>query len=53
MHGSSSVQNAEKVMKEFFPEVEILPDGTVKGLSLLLITSCASCVPQFCVSVRY
>ena len=46
VHGSSSVEKAEKAIKEFFPEVEILPDGTVKGLSLLFITSCASCVPS-------
>ena len=46
VHGSSTVEKAEKVIKEFFPEVEILPDGTVKGLSLLFITSCASCVPS-------
>lgn len=36
VHGSSTVEKAEEVIKEFFPEVEILPDGTVKGLSLLL-----------------
>ncbi|XP_020612978.1 thioredoxin domain-containing protein 3 homolog [Orbicella faveolata] len=47
VHGSSSVEKAEKVIKEFFPEVEILPDGTVKGLSLLFITSSA------CVSMGY
>ena len=43
VHGSSTVEKAEKVIKEFFPEVEILPDGTVKGLSLLFITTCAAC----------
>ena len=32
VHGSSSVAKAEKVIKEFLPEVEILPDGTVRGL---------------------
>ena len=32
VHGSSSVEKAEKVIKEFLPEVEILPDGTVRGL---------------------
>ncbi|XP_078344639.1 thioredoxin domain-containing protein 3 homolog isoform X2 [Oculina patagonica] len=30
VHGSSTVEKAEEVIKEFFPEVEILPDGTVK-----------------------
>lgn len=30
VHGSSNVENAMKVIKEFLPEVEILPDGTVK-----------------------
>lgn len=39
VHGSSSVQKAEEVIKEFFPEVEILPDGTVKGLSLQMLPS--------------
>ena len=43
VHGSSTVEKAEKVIKEFFPEVEILPDGTVKGLNLLFITTCAAC----------
>ena len=33
VHGSSSLEKAEKVIKEFLPEVEILPDGTVRGLS--------------------
>ena len=37
VHGSSTVEKAEKIIMEFFPEVEILPDGTVKGLSLLFI----------------
>ena len=32
VHGSSTVEKAEKVIKEFLPEVEILPDGTVRGL---------------------
>ena len=36
VHGSSNVENAMKVIKEFLPEVEILPDGTVKGLKLFL-----------------
>ncbi|KAJ7372866.1 Thioredoxin domain-containing protein 3 [Desmophyllum pertusum] len=30
VHGSSTVEKAEKIIMEFFPEVEILPDGTVK-----------------------
>jgi len=30
VHGSSTVEKAEKVIKEFLPEVEILPDGTVR-----------------------
>lgn len=44
VHGSSTVEKAEKVIKEFFPEVEILPDGTVKGLSFLFVRSCTSSV---------
>ena len=44
VHGSSSVERAEKVIKEFFPEVEILPDGTVKGSSLLFVTNSLSCL---------
>ncbi|XP_068752060.1 thioredoxin domain-containing protein 3 homolog isoform X3 [Montipora capricornis] len=30
VHGSSTVEKAEKVIKEFLPEVEIMPDGTVR-----------------------
>lgn len=37
VHGSSTVEKAEEAIKEFFPEVEILPDGTVRGLSLVHI----------------
>lgn len=44
VHGSSTVEKAEKVIKEFFPEVEFLPDGTVKGLSFLFVRSCTSSV---------
>lgn len=36
VHGSSNVDNAEKIIKQFLPEVEILPDGTVKGLNYFL-----------------
>ena len=53
MHGSSSVEKAEKAIKEFFPEVEILPDGTVKGLSLLFTDNELYILCTFCVSVRY
>lgn len=52
VHGSSTVEKAEKAIKEFFPEVEILPDGTVKGLSLLFITSYTSCVPYTRMTTR-
>lgn len=31
VHGSSNEDKAKDVIKTFFPEVEILPDGTVKG----------------------
>lgn len=34
VHGSSNVEKAKAVIEGFFPEVEILPDGTVAGLSL-------------------
>lgn len=34
VHGSSSVEKAKAVIEGFFPEVEILPDGTVAGLNL-------------------
>ena len=34
VHGSSTVEKAEKVIKEFLPEVEIMPDGTVRGLNV-------------------
>ena len=37
VHGSSDVEKAEKVIKEFLPEVEILPDGTVRGLDFLYL----------------
>lgn len=36
VHGSSNVEKAVKVIKEFLPEVEVLPDGTVRGLKLVL-----------------
>lgn len=36
VHGSSNVDNAEKIIKQFLPEVEILPDGTVKGLNYFI-----------------
>ena len=36
VHGSSSVEKAEEVIKEFLPEVEILPDGTIRGLNFSL-----------------
>lgn len=37
VHGSSSLEKAEKVIKEFLPEVEILPDGTVRGLNFQFV----------------
>ena len=37
VHGSSTVEMAEKVIKEFLPEVEILPDGTVRGLYMAFL----------------
>ena len=37
VHGSSNVEKAEEVIKELFPEVDILPDGSVKGFNVLLI----------------
>jgi len=37
VHGSSDVEKAEKVIREFLPEVEILPDGTVRGLDFLYL----------------
>lgn len=36
VHGSSNVEKAVEVIKEFLPEVEVLPDGTVRGLKLAL-----------------
>lgn len=36
VHGSSNVEKAVEVIKEFLPEVEVLPDGTVRGLKLVL-----------------
>lgn len=50
VHGSSSVQRAEEVIKEFFPEVEILPDGTVKGLSLQMLPSLHLFEGIYCIS---
>lgn len=41
VHGSSNVEKAVEVIKEFLPEVEVLPDGTVRGLKLVLFF-CAS-----------
>lgn len=32
VHGSSNPDKAVEVIKEFFPEVELLPDGTVKRM---------------------
>ena len=31
VHSSSNVEKATAVIHEFFPEVELNPDGTVKG----------------------
>lgn len=36
VHGSSNLEKAVEVIKEFLPEVEVLPDGTVRGLKLVL-----------------
>lgn len=52
VHGSSTVEKAEEAIKEFFPEVEILPDGTVRGLSLVYIL-CIFCVFQGILLMRY
>ena len=35
IHGSSSVMKAKAVIEEYFPEVELNPDGTVKGKNIL------------------
>ena len=31
VHGSSNTDRAGEIIKTFFPEAEVLPDGTVKG----------------------
>ena len=33
VHGSSNPEKAASVIREFFPEAEVLPDGTVRGQS--------------------
>lgn len=47
VHGSSDVEKAVEVIKEFLPEVEVLPDGTVRGLKLVLFFG-ASVFKGFC-----
>ena len=32
VHSSSNVEKATAVIHEYFPEVELNPDGTVKGI---------------------
>ena len=32
VHSSSNVEKAAAVIHEFFPEVELNPDGTVRGI---------------------
>ena len=43
VHGSSNVEKAVEVIKEFLPEVEVLPDGTVRGLKLVLFFFAQGC----------
>lgn len=51
MYGSFIVEKVEKVIKEFFLEVEILFDGIVKGLSFLFIMSYIFCVLYICMII--
>lgn len=53
VHGSSNVEKAVEVIKEFLPEVEVLPDGTVRGLKHVLFFVPLCFFKGFCLLRRF